>query len=481
MVKSHFFIVGLLFLQFSANAQNKIKVACIGASITYGARIDNREQNSYPAQLQKMLGNNYEVTNYGVSGTTLLKKGNSPYWKTNEYKTALAANPGVVVIDLGGNDSKLINRIYLEDYERDYHEFIQSFTQLPSHPRIVLLLAMPSFVKDTADIWDPTIVKQVNPRIQQVAFEDKVEVIDMHSPFVDKEAITPDKIHPNKEGATIMAQTIFENIAQKKDIAFNIFHNLKTEYKLSSFYGYECADFKFNGRECKVAKPKWSAPGHPWVWRARFWGHEPQTDISLLQRGFHIVYCDVAELLGNDTAINAWNKYYGLLHNAGLNKKAVMEGMSRGAVYVFNWAAVNTSKVACVYVDNPLLNIPSWAKGRMKTPTVKDYMFEAFKKDYNITTDEQVVGFNGSPVDKVKQIVKGKYPILILCADEDEAVSPEENTLLFEKRVKALNGNITVIHKPGFKHHPHSLPNPKPITDFILKGTGQYLQIPENN
>jgi alpha-beta hydrolase superfamily lysophospholipase len=117
----------------------------------------------------------------------------------------------------------------------------------------------------------------------------------------------------------------------------------------------------------------------------------------------------------------------------------------------------------------------------MKTPTVKDDMFEAFKKDYNITTDEQVLGFKGSPVDKVEQIIKGKYPILILCADEDEAVSPEENTLLFEKRVKALNGNITVIHKPGFKHHPHSLPNPKPITDFILKGTGQYLQIPENN
>jgi lysophospholipase L1-like esterase len=481
MVRLYFFIVGLFFLLFSANAQNKIKVACIGASITYGARIENREQNSYPAQLQKMLGNNYEVTNYGVSGTTLLKKGNSPYWNTNEYKTALAASPDVVIIDLGGNDSKLINRIYLEEFEHDYHEFIQSFTQLPSHPHIVLLLAMPSFVKDTADIWDPTIVKQVNPRIQQVAFENKVEVIDMHSPFVDKESITPDKIHPNKEGATIMAQTIFENIAQKKDTAFNIFQNLKTEYKLSSFYGYECADFKFNGHDCKVAKPKWSAPGHPWVWRARFWGHEPQTDISLLQRGFQVVYCDVAELLGNDTAINTWNKFYDLLHNAGLNKKAVMEGMSRGAVYVFNWAAVNTNKIACVYVDNPLLNIQSWAKGHMKTPAVKDDMFEAFKKDYNITTDEQVLRFNGSPVDKVKQIVKGKYPILILCADEDEAVSPEENTLLFEKRIKALNGNITVIHKPGFKHHPHSLPNPKPITDFILKGTGQYLQIPENN
>ncbi|MDB5018462.1 MAG: hypothetical protein JWQ84_3294 [Mucilaginibacter sp.] len=481
MIKIVLFIFGLLVLQFGANAQGKIKVACIGASITYGATIENREQNSYPAQLQKMLGNKFLVTNYGVSGTTLLKKGDSPYWTTNEYKAALATNPDIVIIDLGGNDSKLINRVHLSEYESDYHEFIRSFIQLPSHPRIVLLLAMPSFSKDTTAIWDPVIVNQVNRHIQQVAFDDKVEVIDMHSPFVDKEAIMADKIHPNKEGATIMAQTVYENIIQKKDTVFNIFSNLKTEYKAGSFYGYECADFKFDGRDCKIAKPKWSAPGHPWIWRARFWGHEPQTDISLLQRGFHLVYCDVAELLGNNESIKYWDNFYTLLNKAGLGKKAVMEGMSRGGVYVFNWAAVNANKVACVYVDNPLLNIPSWAEGHMKTPVVKDDMFEAFKKDYNITTDEQVRRFKGSPIDKIEQIVKGKYPILILCADEDEAVSPKDNTLLFEKRIKALNGNITVIHKPGFKHHPHSFPNPKPITDFILKGTGQYLQIPENN
>jgi len=481
MAKIYLFIFGLFVLQLSAIGQNKIKVACIGASITFGATIENREQNSYPAQLQKMLGNKYQVINYGVSGTTLLKNGNSSYWNTKEYKMALQANPNVVIIDLGGNDAKLINRIYLNEFESDYKEFIHSFTQLSSHPHIVLLLAMPSFEKDTTGIWDQTIVKQVNPHIQQVAFDNKVEVIDMHSPFINKEAIMPDKIHPTKEGATIMAQTIYENIAQKKDTSFNIFQNLKIDYKVSSFYGYECADFIFDGCNCKIAKPKWSAPGHPWIWRARFWGHEPQTDISLLQRGFHLVYCDVAELLGNEESIKYWNDFYHLVYKAGLGKKAAMEGMSRGGVYVFNWAAVNINKVACVYVDNPLLNIPSWAEGLMKTTDIKNDMLEAFKKDYNITTDEQVREFKNSPVDKVKQIVKGNYPILILCADEDEAVSPADNTLLFEKRVKALNGNITVMHKPGFKHHPHSLPNPKPITDFILKATGQYLQAPENN
>jgi lysophospholipase L1-like esterase/dienelactone hydrolase len=456
-------------------------VACIGASITYGATIPNREQNSYPAQLQRMLGSNYEVTNYGVGGTTMLRKGNFPYWTTKEYKEGLASLPNVVFIDLGGNDSKLINRGYFGEFEQDCQDLVQSFVQLPSHPRVVLMEAMPSWVKDTTGIWDPVIIKKINPFIQDVAFENNIEVIDMHSPFTDQEANTPDNIHPNKDGATIMAKLIYDNIARKKDFDYDIFNKINIPKEITSFYGYKCADFKLNGRECKVVKPKWTAEGRPWIWRARFWGHEPQTDVALLQRGFHLVYFDAAELLGNDEAIKDWDDFYHLLHKAGLGKKAVMEGMSRGGVYVFNWAASNKNKVACVYADNPLLNMPSWAESVMKTPEVKNEMFEAFKKDYNLTTAEQVRNFKGSPVDKTDQIVKGKYPILILCADADEAVYPPDNTLLFEKEIKVLNGNITVIHKPGFKHHPHSLPNPTPIVDFILKATGQYLQTPENN
>jgi alpha-beta hydrolase superfamily lysophospholipase len=128
--------------------------------------------------------------------------------------------------------------------------------------------------------------------------------------------------------------------------------------------------------------------------------------------------------------------------------------------------------VACVYVDNPLLNIPSWAKKFTNKENVKDVMFMAFKADYHLKSDDDILNFKGSPVDKVKRIVKGHYPILILCADADEEVSPQDNTLLFEQKLKKINGNITVIHKPGFKHHPHSLPNPAPIVDFILKSTG---------
>src|ERR1700748_2363999 len=109
----------LAFICLGALAQQPVKVACVGASITYGAFIPDREQNCYPAQLQKMLGDKYQVTNYGVSGTTMLRNGNLPYWKTKQYQEALASLPDLVFIDLGGNDAKLINRKHYDEFEKD--------------------------------------------------------------------------------------------------------------------------------------------------------------------------------------------------------------------------------------------------------------------------------------------------------------------------------------------------------------------------
>ncbi|MEJ0103915.1 MAG: hypothetical protein WDO19_15730 [Bacteroidota bacterium] len=145
--------------------------------------------------------------------------------------------------------------------------------------------------------------------------------------------------------------------------------------------------------------------------------------------------------------------------------------MSRGGVYIYNWAAANPHKVACIYADNPVLDLKSWPGGKGKGPGGKED-WEIFKKDYGFDSDSAAMGFAGSPIDRVAAIVKGGYPMLHVCGDADEVVPMEENTTLFEKKVKALGGNITVIHKKGFGHHPHSLPDPTPIVDFILKSLG---------
>jgi lysophospholipase L1-like esterase/pimeloyl-ACP methyl ester carboxylesterase len=473
---SRYFML-LLVLLYSmpvfASPAKPIKIACLGASICAGARLAHPETQSYPAQLGRLLGAGYKVTNYGVSSTTLLKNGDHPYWNTQQYKNALASDPDIVLIDLGGNDSKLVNRVHLDEYENDYKEMIRAFQALPTHPRILLLLPIVSFVSDTTQIWDPVITNKILPKIRNVAFETSLETVNLNALLIGKPTLMPDGIHPELEGTTLMAKTLYEVVHFKQAPSLNLTNSLPGQVVIRSFYGYRCADFKFNGHDCKVVAPVRGAAGYSWIWRARFWGHEPQTDIALLERGFHVVYCDASELFGNKEAIQLWNDFYALMRKKGLAPKAVLEGMSRGAVYAYNWAAVNPDKVAAVYVDNPVLDLLSWPGIQFKKQLANRNEWETFKKDYNLTTDEAALAFKGSPLYKVKEIVKGKYPMLHVLGDADVDVLPAENTLPFEAKVRAAGGDITVMHKPGFAHHPHSFPDPTPIVDFILKALGQ--------
>ena len=47
-------------------------------------------------------------------------------------------------------------------------------------------------------------------------------------------------------------------------------------------------------RRCIGIASKQAAPGQPWSWRGCYWDHQPQTEVELLRRGFHIA-CIYAE------------------------------------------------------------------------------------------------------------------------------------------------------------------------------------------
>jgi len=177
------FLALIQFIFFSNNgyATSRIRIACIGNSITYGAGIGDREKNSYPAQLGTMLGEKYEVRNFGVNGTTLLHKGNFPYWKTSDYQQALAYNPDWVFIKLGTNDSKPVNRVFLNDFVQDYKDLVTSFRKLPSHPRVVLLLPVPVFSTDTTGITAGVVREKIMPMIRQIAYETDCDVINLYN------------------------------------------------------------------------------------------------------------------------------------------------------------------------------------------------------------------------------------------------------------------------------------------------------------
>ncbi len=211
-------LLARLFLSFSASAQSSgecLRVACVGNSITYGACIDNRDRDSYPAVLSQMLGSAYDVRNYGVSAHTLLRKGDHPYVTSRQYKAALQFNPDIVVIKLGTNDSKPQNWQYADDFESDYGSLIESFRALPANPRIILCLPTASF-NPKHDIRDSVVLYGVIPRIIRTAEKYGLEILDCHSLTANMPERFPDGIHPDREGAAILAAAVYGQITGKK-------------------------------------------------------------------------------------------------------------------------------------------------------------------------------------------------------------------------------------------------------------------------
>jgi lysophospholipase L1-like esterase/dienelactone hydrolase len=468
----YLFFCTLVFTFYSNSifGQKKVNIACVGNGITYGIGVENRVKNNYPQQLQYLLGANYKVTNFGVVNAPVLNSGINGYSKTAAFKKSHDFNPNIVFIELGLDEIKAADSSIISNITSTLDNFIQSYANLSSRPRIILLLPSPIFLKDSSLFNNEFIKNKIIPKIQKLAYEKDLEVLDLFSMFIDREDLFLDKVHPSSLGGTLISKRLYELVKLETDKRSPIFEKIKEQKVMSSFYGYACADFTYKNRNCKVVSPKKVADGQPWIWRARFWGHEPQTDIALLERGFHLVYMDVAEMYGNEESVKLWNQFYDYMQNVGMAKKVVLEGMSRGGIYAYNWALQNPNKVAAVYADAPVLDMKSWPGGLGKGPGSKND-WTLFKNDFNLT-EEQAKKFKNSPLDNAELIAKGGYPMLHVVGDADEVVPVDENTNPFEVRIKNAGGDITVIHKKGIGHHPHSLANPTPIVDFILKSTG---------
>ncbi len=200
----------VLLLSLAVPAADAKLVACVGDSITYGAGIADRVNDSYPAQLGRMLqeyDRQWQTQNFGVSGATLLRHGDMPYVQQNAYNQALNSNPDVVVIKLGTNDSKSWNWAYKDEFVTDYLYLIDSFARLPSSPDIWICKPVPAF-SDSFSISNAVIRDEIIPFIDQIAQQRNVRVIDLYAALNGASDLFPDGIHPNAEGAGLMAEAI---------------------------------------------------------------------------------------------------------------------------------------------------------------------------------------------------------------------------------------------------------------------------------
>lgn len=218
-IKQTVILLGLLILTtISASAASKkqktVRVACIGNSITYGTGIADRTNDSYPSQLQRLLGSNYQVGNFGKPGATLLYHGHRPYVKQEEFKEAIAFKGDIAVMHLGINDTDPRNwPNYRDEFVKDYLSIMDSLRA--ANPKVRIILARmtpiadrhPRFVSGTKQ-WHG----EIQTAIETVARVSGAELIDFYEPLYPYPYLLSDAIHPNPEGAGILAKTVYSGI-----------------------------------------------------------------------------------------------------------------------------------------------------------------------------------------------------------------------------------------------------------------------------
>ncbi|MEN6452420.1 MAG: alpha/beta hydrolase [Thermoguttaceae bacterium] len=241
----------------------------------------------------------------------------------------------------------------------------------------------------------------------------------------------------------------------------------------SEYHGYQRYDFIVDGCRTTVISPKRIAPGKPWVWRAEFLDAFPQIDLALLGRGFHLTYINVGNTFGCPDAMKHWDVLYReLTGKHGLSRKPVLEGLSRGGLYCFNWAANNPEKVGCILGDNAVLDFKSWPGGKGKGKgSPGDW--KKLIRDYHFKSEAEALAYAKNPVDNLEPLAKAKIPLFLLCGDADDVVPYPENGAIVRERYEKLGGPVRLLIKKGMGHHPHGLDDPTPVVDYILQHTGR--------
>lgn len=190
---------------------SKTVVAAVGDSNTFGAgALLAYPFQSYPAQLQRLLGDDHQVINFGFSGRTLLAGADQPYTAEGMYAQSLAAAPDVVLIMLGTNDAKTQNWD-AEAYASELAAFVRGYQDLPSEPRVYLLTPPAAFAN--AFTIDPrTVADEVVPIVVATAEATGAGLIDVFAATAGRRDLIPDGIHPDAEGLGIVARTVYDAI-----------------------------------------------------------------------------------------------------------------------------------------------------------------------------------------------------------------------------------------------------------------------------
>ena len=247
------------------------------------------------------------------------------------------------------------------------------------------------------------------------------------------------------------------------------------EGKETVWKGFKRYDFDHKGHAARLVIPIRPLAGNPWIWRARFPDWHTTADSILVSKGFHLAYINTDNKFGSPDAVSIWDDFYTYLTTQfKLQEKVALMGVSRGGLFVYNWAKKNPGKVACIYAEAPVCDFKSWPGGFGEgVGSTEDW--EQLKKAYGFDSDKEAKSYSDNPIDHLDVLALAKIPILHMIGLHDKIVPVEENTFPLINNYIRLGGTATVIPstigEQRLQGHHFDIETPEVVADFVLRHT----------
>ena len=183
-----------------------------------------------------------------------------------------------------------------------------------------------------------------------------------------------------------------------------------------------------------------------------------------------MVYVNTNDMFGSPAAMQVWDLFYEyLVSSKHFSRKVALEGVSRGGLYVYNWAKRNPLKVACIYAEAPVLDFKSWPGGKgIGKGSPEDW--KGVLSSYGFS-EAQAMDYKDNPIDNLGGLAACKVPILHAIGLNDKIVPPSENTFVLVKNYTAWGGIATIYPMTRFEQnlegHHFPIEHPERIADFV--------------
>ena len=231
--------------------------------------------------------------------------------------------------------------------------------------------------------------------------------------------------------------------------------------------GFEQQDFEFDGKKATVVIPDIKVESPVLAIKTEYWNAFPEVETELLKKGFYLCFIENDSRWGGDIDLDRKAEFVKFVTDKySLSPKCVPVGMSCGGLIAIKFAAKYPDLVACIYVDAPVLNYMSCPCGF----GVGDACCEDFPEIFDalgLKNISELICYTDMPMHRLPDLVASRIPAVMVAGGSDKTVPYGENGILLEKAYKENGIDLEVFIKPGCGHHPHGLPDPKPIADFI--------------